>query len=289
LKALVAGAFGQLGRELVALLGPEAAWSGGRGELDVVLAEHVDALVARVRPDVVFNCAAYNQVDRAESEPGVALEVNALGPLVLARAARKVGAVFVHFSTDYVLDGRSSRPYREDDLPGPLGAYGVSKLAGEHLAASAGGDCLVVRTSGVFGRGGSRQKGGSFVDRILVRARSGQRLRVVTDQVFSPTYAPDLAGGALELVRAGARGLVHVTNGGACSWHDIAVEALSISGLSVPVAPITAASLELPAARPAFSVLDNARARSLGLAPLRPWKDALVASLAAAGAAGAAV
>jgi dTDP-4-dehydrorhamnose reductase len=277
LKALVTGAFGQLGRELVTLLGVEAAWSGGREELDIARAEDVDALVGRVRPDVVFNAAAYNQVDRAESDPGAAIEVNALGALVLARAARKVGAVLVHFSTDYVFDGRSPRPYREDDPPAPLGAYGVSKLAGERLAAR--GEFLIVRTSGVFGRGGSRQKGGSFVDRILARARSGQPLRVVSDQVFSPTYAPDLAGGVLELVRAGSRGLVHVTNSGACSWHAMAVEALSLSGLSVPVAPITAASLELPAARPAYSVLDNARAVSLGLTPLRSWQDALADSL----------
>src|SRR6185295_15916251 len=170
----------------------------------------------------VFNCAAYNQVDRAESEPDVALEVNALGPFVLARAARRVVALLVHFSTDYVFDGRSSRPYREADLPGPLGAYGVSKLAGEHLAMSARGECLVVRTSGVFGRGGSRQKGGSFVDRILARARSGQPLRVVSDQVFSPTYAPDLAQGIVSLVEAGARGLVHLSNAGQCSWHGFA-------------------------------------------------------------------
>jgi dTDP-4-dehydrorhamnose reductase len=280
LRAFVTGAFGQLGRELVALLGPEAAWSGGRAELDIARPEDVDALVGRVRPDVVFNAAAYNQVDRAESEPGLALEVNALGPLVLARAARKVGAFFVHFSTDYVFDGRSTRPYREDDLPGPLGAYGVSKLAGEHLVASARGDGLIVRTSGVFGRGGSRQKGGSFVDRILAKARSGQPLRIVSDQVFAPTFAPDLARGVLELVREGAHGLVHVTNGGSCSWHEMASEALSLSGLDVAVAPITTASLELPAARPAFSVLDNARALSLGLSPLRPWKEALADSLA---------
>jgi dTDP-4-dehydrorhamnose reductase len=281
LKALVTGAFGQLGREIVALLGPEAAWSGGRAELDVARPEGVDALVERVLPDVVFNCAAYNQVDRAESEPGLALEVNALGPLVLARAARKVGALLVHFSTDYVFDGCASRPYHEDDLPRPLGAYGVSKLAGEHLAASARGEWLVVRTSGVFGRGGSKQKGGSFVDRILARARSGQPLRVVSDQVFSPSYAPDLARGALELVRAGARGLVHVTNAGSCSWHDMAVEALCVSGLDVPVEPIAAASLEQPAARPAYSVLANGRAHSLGLSPLRPWKEALADSLRA--------
>src|SRR4029453_16898588 len=131
LKALRPGAFGQLGREIVALLGPEAAWSGGRAELDVARPEGVDALVERVLPDVVFNCAAYNQVDRAESEPGLALEVNALGPLVLARAARKVGALLVHFSTDYVFDGCASRPLPEDDPPPPPGGDCGAKLAAD--------------------------------------------------------------------------------------------------------------------------------------------------------------
>src|SRR5262249_4270399 len=158
---LLAGAAGQLGRELVMALGPELAWSGDRAALDITRREDVDALVDRVRPDVILNAAAYNKVDGAEAEAGLALEVNALGPLVLARAARRVGALVVHFSTDYVFDGAARRPYREDDLPRPLGAYGVSKLAGEHLVGAASPDHLVVRTSGVFGRGGSRQKGGS--------------------------------------------------------------------------------------------------------------------------------
>ncbi len=275
MRALVTGAFGQLGRELVAALGSGLAWSGGRAELDIAREEEVQALVGRVRPDVIFNAAAYNQVDRAEAEPGLALEVNALGPLVLARAARGVGALLVHFSTDYVFDGASRHPYREDDVARPLGAYGVSKLAGEHLVSSARGEALVVRTSGVFGRGGSRQKGGSFVERILVKARAGTPLRVVSDQVFSPTYAPDLARGVLELVQAGARGLVHLTNDGSCSWHDLAVESLALAGVTATVEPIAVASLDLPAARPAFSVLDVSRARSLGLSPLRSWKDAL--------------
>jgi dTDP-4-dehydrorhamnose reductase len=119
------------------------------------------------------------------------------------------------------------------------------------------------------------------VDRILAKARAGNPLRVVSDQVFAPTYAPDLARGVLELVRAGARGLVHLTNGGSCSWHDLAVESLTLSGLKTAVEPIAAASLQLPAARPPFSVLDSSRAGSLGLAPLRSWKEALRDSLMA--------
>jgi dTDP-4-dehydrorhamnose reductase len=274
-RALVAGSAGQLGRELVARLGDEVAWKGDRAELDVADRAAVVALVARVRPDVVFNATAFNRVDAAEAEPLAAFAVNAAAPHFLARAARDAGALLVHVSTDYVFDGTASRPYREDDLPRPLGAYGASKLAGEHLVAAAGGEHLVVRTSGVLGRGGSDQKGGSFVERIVAQARAGRPLRVVADQVFAPTCASDLAESLVALVRAGARGLVHVTNAGSCSWHELAVAALAAAGLEAPVERIRAADLSLPARRPAYSVLDTSRALALGLPPPRHWKDAL--------------
>lgn len=279
MKALVAGAHGQLGRDLVAALGSEVAWAGGRAELDVTDWEAVSLVVRRVQPDVIFNGAAYNKVDGAESETGRALEVNALAPGLLARAAAAAGALVVHFSTDYVFDGRSKAPYREDDCPAPLGAYGVSKLAGERLVLASPGEHLVVRTSSVFGRGGNRQKGGSFMERILEQARAGQPLRVVSDQTFSPTYAPDLAQAAIALVRAGARGLVHVVNAGSCSWHEFATTGLALAGIDATVAAISTAELGLPARRPAYSVLDTGRYHGLGLAALRPWREALAASL----------
>jgi dTDP-4-dehydrorhamnose reductase len=278
-RALVTGSAGQLGRELLAELGDEVAWAGGRADLDVTDAAAVAALVARVRPDVVFNAAAYNKVDGAEEDPAGAFRVNALGAGALAKAAREAGALVVHFSTDYVFDGSLSRPYREDDRPGPLSVYGASKLAGENLVAASGPEHLVVRTSGVLGRGGSAQKGGSFVDRILARARSSQPLRVVGDQVFAPTLAGDLARAAVSLVRAGARGLVHVTNAGSCSWHELAVAALELADLEVPVERIASADLGAPARRPAYSVLDCSRALGLGLAPLRPWREGLAQCL----------
>jgi dTDP-4-dehydrorhamnose reductase len=274
-RALVVGSGGQLGRELVALLGPDLAWAGDRTEVDVTDGGAVAALVSRVRPDTVFNAAAWNRVDAAESEPGPAFAVNAAGPHFLARSARDAGALLVHYSTDYVFDGTATRPYREDDVPRPLGVYGASKLAGEHLVAAAGGEHLVVRTSAVLGRGGSAQKGGSFVERIVAQARAGERLRVVADQFFSPTSAQDLAEASLALVRAGARGLVHVTNAGSCTWHELAVAALAVAGLDTPVERITTADLSLPARRPAYSVLDGSRYAGLGLPPLRHWRVAL--------------
>jgi dTDP-4-dehydrorhamnose reductase len=275
MRALLAGSAGQLGRELRSRLGAECAWAGDQDELDVTDGAAVSALVERMRPTVVFNATAWNRVDAAESEPEAAFAVNALAARTLALAARGAGALLVHFSTDYVFDGCSERPYREQDAPRPLSVYGVSKLAGEMLVQASGADSLIVRTSGVLGRGGSEQKGGSFVDRILAQARAGRPLRVVSDQVFAPTIASDLADAALALVRSAARGLFHVTNQGACSWHELARAALALAGIEAPVEAIRSAELNLPAARPRYSVLDNGRYQGLGLPPLRRWQDAL--------------
>jgi dTDP-4-dehydrorhamnose reductase len=275
LNCVVVGAEGQLGQELVRLLGDRLVWSGGRESLDVRDASAVSALVASVRPDVVFNAAAYNKVDAAESERDLAFAVNAAGPANLASACAAFGALLVHVSTDYVFDGAATRPYREEDAPHPLGAYGASKLEGESRVQASGAACLVVRTSGVLGAGGSQGKGGSFVERILARARAGEPLRVVNDQVFAPTFALDLAGALVSLVSVGARGLVHVTNEGSCSWHELAVESVRLARLSTPVAAISTASLGLAAQRPAYSVLDGSRYRSLGLPPLPHWRQSL--------------
>jgi dTDP-4-dehydrorhamnose reductase len=280
LKCAVVGADGQLGQALVRRLGDRLAWSGGRSALDVRDAAAVFALVSSVRPDVVFNASAYNKVDAAEAERDLAFAVNASGPENLARACAASGALLVHVSTDYVFDGTASQPYREDDPTGPLGAYGASKLEGESRVLASSAPSLVVRTSGVLGAGGSRGKGGSFVERILARARAGEPLRVVNDQVFAPTFATDLASALVELVPTGARGLLHVTNQGSCSWHELAVESVRLAGLPVPVEAISTASLHLAARRPAYSVLDGWRYFSLGLPALPPWRDALASLVA---------
>jgi len=275
LKAIVLGAQGQLGRELVQALGPRLAWAGGRAELDVLESGAVRELFERVHPDVVFNATAWNAVDLAETRFAEALAVNAAAPGQLAQAAGAVGARLVHVSTDYVFDGRAGRPYVESDPPGPLSFYGVSKLAGEHAVRAVGREHLIVRTSAVLGVGGSSAKGGSFVERMLARARQGQPLRVVVDQTFAPTFATDLAAALLALAEGGAEGLVHVANAGQCTWHELTVTALRLAGLGTEVAEIQAGDLGVPARRPAFSVLRSERAASLGLAPLRDWREGL--------------
>jgi dTDP-4-dehydrorhamnose reductase len=279
-RVLVVGGEGQLGRVLVAQLGGRVAWSGGRAELDIRDGAAVARRVAATAPDAVINAAAYNHVDGAEAAPGEALAVNAAGPAHLARACRAAGVVLVHVSSDYVFDGTASRPYAEDDPPRPLSAYGVSKLAGELMVAASGAQHLVVRTSGVLGRGGSRVKGGSFVERVLDRARGGQPLRVVSDQVFAPTLVGDLARAIVALLDRGARGVVHVANSGFTSWHGLAEAALRVAGIVAPVEPIRSADLGAPARRPAYSVLSTERLAGLGVGPLRPWQDALAELLA---------
>jgi dTDP-4-dehydrorhamnose reductase len=278
-KALVVGSRGQLGSALCALLGERCAWAGDREELDVCQADAVSERLRSVRPDVVFNATAYNAVDAAETQPALALAVNTVAVRHLALACRETGALLVHVSTDYVFDGTAQRPYTEDDAARPLNVYGVSKRAGELMALATAGEHLVVRTSGVIGLGGSPDKGGSFVERVLARARRGEALRVVDDQVFSPTYAPDLAAALVELVELGGRGLLHVTNQGECSWHALAAHALAVAGVAAQPTAIRTAELSQAARRPAYSVLANARAQALGMTPLRPWTDAIAAML----------
>jgi dTDP-4-dehydrorhamnose reductase len=277
----VTGATGQLGRALVAVLGQRAVWAGGRRELDVRDAEAVGRAVDEARPDVVFNAAAYNDVDGAETHVVEALGVNGAGPAHLARACGRAGALLVHVSTDYVFDGAKGEPYLEDDPPRPINAYGVTKLAGCLLVAASGCPHLLVRTSGLFGAGGSRVKGGSFVERVLARARSGEPLRVVGDRVFSPTYAPDLAAALIALAERGVQGVYHVTNAGSCTWYELAVAALGLAGVRAPIVEITSGELGSRASRPAYSVLSNGRFASLGLPPLRHWRAALEEFLAA--------
>jgi dTDP-4-dehydrorhamnose reductase len=279
-RALVTGAEGQLGRALVRQLGPSLVAGLGRGQLDLCDHEALARACDALRPDVIFNAAAYNAVDRAESDAAAAFAVNAVAPAHLARLAREHGALLVHVSTDYVFDGRNTSPYHEDARPAPLSVYGASKAAGELAVAAADGVHLIVRTSAVLGAGASRAKGGSFVERILARARAGEPLRVVDDQVFAPTYAPDLAAALVELVERGARGLMHVTNAGTCTWHELACATLRCAGLTCEVARVATHDLKLPARRPAYSVLANTRAAALGLQAPRPWQEALAELIA---------
>ncbi len=282
---LLIGANGQLGSTLVPLLAPATLTAVAHSELEITDDAAVDDLLARVSPDVIVNTAAFHAVDRCEDESGHAFAVNALAVRHLARRAGERGALLVHFSTDYVFDGRATRPYREDDAPLPQSAYATSKLAGECFVRALAPRHLVIRTAGLFGSQGSTGKGGNFVETVLRRGRAGERLRVVRDQVTAPTHTRDLAATVLALIArarhepAVAHGVVHATAAGQCSWYEFACAVLEQAGVRATVEPISSQELGAAAPRPAYSVLENARLAALGVARPQAWRDGLRAYL----------
>jgi dTDP-4-dehydrorhamnose reductase len=271
-RALITGGGGQLASDLQALLGDDAR-AFLHSELDICDAASVDRAFDEVQPDVVFNCAAFHNVDVCETEPDMAWAVN-------VRAVRELaarGARLVHFSTNYVFDGTREQPYGEDDLPNPRSIYALTKLAGEYAALAYGDGALVVRGAGLYGEHGSASKGGNFVTRMLARAREPDAsLRMVADQRLSPTFTADLAKAVVNAVHADATGVVHLTAGGSCSWFEFTQAFLELAGLGdVPLAPVTTTVPEGSPDRPLNGVLARPRADALGLAPLRRWDDAL--------------
>jgi dTDP-4-dehydrorhamnose reductase len=276
----VLGAAGQLGRDLCPRLSGEVV-ALTRDRADLTKPEALRATLDEVGPDVVVNCAAYNFVDKAESEPPAAFAVNAWGVRDLALWCRDRGRLLVHFSTDYVfgLDEARRTPWTEADAPGPVSMYGLSKLAGEYLVRSVCPTHLVLRTCGLYGVWGSGGKGGNFVETMLRLAREGKPLRVVADQVCTPSSTADVADATVMLLTAGRRGLFHVTNQGACSWHELARTIFELAGVSANLTAITSKEFGAAARRPAYSVLAPAALTAAGLAPPRSWREALAAYL----------
>jgi len=274
-RILVTGAGGQVGSEVAAKLPHHDVIALDRPSCDLTDRDMVEQAVAAAAPAAVINCAAWTDVDGCEADPERAVLVNALGVRHLAAACARVGAHLVHVSTDYVFPGDKDGPYDEWDEPGPRSVYGRSKLGGEGEVARHAGSWTIARTSWVFGR-----RGRNFIDTILGRARDGAPLRVVDDQRGCPTYAPDLAGALARLAVDRRAGIYHVTNHGACTWHDLAVAAVELAGLDpAVVGTISTAELARPARRPANSVLSGAAWAAAGLPPLRPWREALAEKL----------
>lgn len=271
MKVLVAGAAGQLGTAIVDEFGRDhAIVARGRSELDIADRERVLRLTRDVRPDVIINCAAYNDVDGAEDDPGAALEVNAFGVRCLAEAARRASAFFIHYGTDFIFDGEGSRPYLEQDPPNPRSAYAISKLLGEWFARDAPRH-YILRVESLFGGSAAR----SSVDRIISALEAGQPARVFIDRTVSPSYVRDVASATRALVDGGAdAGVYHCVNSGSVTWYELAKEVGRVLGVEPKLEPVRVAQVPLRAARPKYCVLSNEKLSRAGVG-MPPWRDAL--------------
>lgn len=272
MKVAVTGARGMLGAALLPALAAAGHEVVGfdRTHADVTSLDAVRDALRAAGPQWVVHLAAFTRVDDCEGDPERAHRVNGLGARNVARAAAELGAPILALSTDYVFPGDATRPYREDDAPGPRSVYGASKLAGEIAVREAHPHHIIVRTAWLYGRGGT-----NFVDTVLARARAGHLLRVVDDQRGSPTWASDLAPALVRLVAAGRYGTYHCTNSGDCTWHELAVHVLGRAGIAAPVERIDSATLARPAPRPAYSVMSNRSCEHVTGHRMPHWQDAV--------------
>jgi dTDP-4-dehydrorhamnose reductase len=280
-KVVVVGASGQLGSDLMAELSEFRPIAANRQAYDLGDHDAMRALVGRYRPTLVINTAAYHNVEHCEIHPDRAMAINALAVDALASACALAGTAFAQVSTDYVFDGRTDRPYREDAGVNPISAYGVSKAAGEQLIRRHGERHFILRTSGLYGRAGSSTKGYTFVERVLGQAERGEPIRVVNDMTFSPSYTKDVAVTIRAIIEKGTFGTYHVTNAGHCTWFEFASEAFRLAGLQPSdFSPVSYCAFDQYIGRPAFSALELGAVRRGGIALPPHWKAGLAAYIA---------
>jgi dTDP-4-dehydrorhamnose reductase len=285
LRILLTGKNGQLGWELqrcLAALGPVAALS--RAELDLSAPDTIGARIREVRPDLIVNAAAYTAVDRAESEPDLAMAINGTAPGILAEEAKRLGILLLHYSTDYVFEGKKSIPYSEEDVPNPINVYGVTKLAGERAIQATGCRHLIFRTSWVYST-----RGTNFLLTIQRLAEERRLIRVVDDQHGAPTWAYDIAAGTRRVLERGdtSPGLYHMTASGETTWCGFAKAIVSAAGLSTEIVPIASSQYPTAARRPLNSLLSNDKlSKDYGF-QLDTWRKGLARCLARLGEAGA--
>jgi dTDP-4-dehydrorhamnose reductase len=276
MKTVLIGSNGQLGTDLVKAL---AGWPLARAthaDFDVCDAAAARQFLTAAKPELVINTAAFHKLDDCETQPHKAFAVNATAVRDLAGICRDLGATLVHISTDYVYGGEQSTPYTEEDLPSPVNVYGVSKLAGELLVRATCPRHYIIRTCGLYGVAGASGKGGNFPELMIRLAREGKPIKVVRDQVLTPSSTRDVAAKIHELVQTGRYGVYHVTNSGSCSWYEFAGQIFHLLNLRPDFTSTTTAAFAAATQRPAYSVLAKDGLRRAGLAAMRPWQEALV-------------
>jgi dTDP-4-dehydrorhamnose reductase len=278
MKATVIGANGQLGSDLVAELTRRGVDTAAltHGEIIVEDANSVRHVLRSSKPDVVLNTAAFHVVPKCEEDPVRAYQVNSLGALNVARVCNEIGALAVYYSTDYVFDGGKSTPYTEDDRPNPLNVYASTKLLGENYTLNYALKSLVFRVSGIYGRVPCRAKGANFVTTMIKAAKEKAEVRVVTDEVLSPTPTVEIARKSLEVIAGGYQGLFHLVSEGACSWYEFARVIFETLHLSTPLLPSSVKDTPPLVKRPHYSALENKRLRECGFLPMPRWDECLI-------------
>ena len=277
MKYVIIGAKGQLGQEFAKLLSDDRIIALDIEEIDVSVRESVETVLGKLTFDAVINLAAFHNVNGCEDSPDQAFAVNATGAYNVAEVAGSMGKKVAFFSSDYVFGGDTVRstPYTENDHPAPLSIYGASKVAGENLVRAAQPDNhLIIRSSSLFGCVTSK-KGWTFPELMLRKARAGDDLKVVDNQIMAPTYTYDLASRVLELFTVNATGTFHVVNSESCSWYEFACATFDLAGLTPNIRPVSLSEFPAKARRPEYSVLSSVRIEEINLSPLQTWREAL--------------
>jgi dTDP-4-dehydrorhamnose reductase len=281
MRITIIGANGQLGMDLMAAFAKDECIGLTHADIEISDLDSVNRVLTTLRPEVVVNTAAYHKVDDCEKFPERSYQINAIGALNLAKVAESLGVPLVHISTDYVFDGEKKAPYVESDLPHPLNTYAVTKVAGEQYVRANAPKHFIVRSSGLYGHNPCRAKGGrNFIDTMLKLAAEKPEVRVVNDEILTPTYTHHLALQIRELVKTEAYGLYHATNNEWCSWYEFAEEIFRIAGVTTPLLPVSAKEFPAPIKRPSYSVLENAGLQKIGIDKMPVWKESLAAYFA---------
>jgi dTDP-4-dehydrorhamnose reductase len=277
MKAVIIGANGQLGSDLVNqfLANRIDVVPMTHEQLQVENIDSVEGAIRSLKPAIVVNTAAFHVVPKCEDNPQRAFQVNALGALNVAKACETIGALNVYFSTDYVFDGLKRSPYLELDKPNPLNVYASTKLLGEYYTLNYSSRNLVLRVSGLYGKVPCRAKGGNFITTILRSAKEKPEIRVVNDEILTPTPTREIAEKTIDLVTAGVFGLFHLTSEGECSWFEFTQTIFNRLNITTPLFPCSVRDFPMAVKRPTYSVLENARAKDEGIPNMRHWKESL--------------
>ncbi len=287
-KIALIGANGQLGNDLQRVLSEENAYTVFpliHADIEISDPESIKNTLNNINPDIVVNTAAYNNVDESETNPEKAFLINAVANKHLAYYCKEKNSTLVSISSDYVfgVDGDRTTPYRESDCPGPVNAYGISKLAGEHFVRYGCTKHFIIRTCGLFGIESSSGKKTNFVESMLKASKEKNIIQVVDDQCISPTYTYNLAKQICRIIKTDAFGLYHAASEGSCSWYEFAKEIFALISKHVNLEAISSSKLKNPAKRPHYSVLENYNLKRLNINCMLDWKEGLKAYLQAKG------